>query len=99
MTDANGNTATSTITIDITDDFRRRADINSVVEGGVVNGNVLTDGTDDVFGADGPTVAGQGVIGVRRGQRHLAAGDGGVGATVNGSLRYSDARRERLLQL
>lgn len=30
-------------------------------------GNVLTDGTPDSFGADGPTVAGGGVVGVARG--------------------------------
>ena len=54
VTDANGNTTTSTITIDVTDDIpTATADTNSVVEGAIVTGNVLTDGTDDVFGADG----------------------------------------------
>ncbi|MDX8500287.1 type I secretion C-terminal target domain-containing protein, partial [Mesorhizobium sp. VK4C] len=64
-TDANGNTVTNTITIDVTDDVpTAHADINSVAEGGIVSGNVLTDGTDDVFGADGAAVGG-GVVGVR----------------------------------
>ena len=54
VTDANGNTTTSTITIDVIDDIpTATADTNSVVEGAIVTGNVLTDGTDDVFGADG----------------------------------------------
>ena len=56
VTDANGNTATGTITVNIVDDVPTAyADINSVAEGGIVTGNVLTDGTDDVFGADGAT--------------------------------------------
>ena len=54
VTDADGNTTTSTITIDVIDDIPTAvADTNSVVEGGIVTGNVLTDGADDVFGADG----------------------------------------------
>ena len=45
------------------------ADTNSVTEGASVNGNVLTDGTDDVFGADGAeaTVPAGGVTGVAAG--------------------------------
>ena len=77
VTDANGNTTTSTITIDVTDDIPTAvADINSVVEGAIVTGNVLTDGTDDVFGADGAatTVPAAGDRGCG-GQQHLAAGD------------------------
>ena len=87
VTDANGNTATGTITVNIVDDIPTAvADTNSVVEGAIVTGNVLTDGTDDVFGADGAA------RGRRRGdrgcggQQHLAAGIGGVGAPVNGSF-------------
>ena len=76
VTDANGNTTTSTITIDVTDDIPTAvADINSVVEGAIVTGNVLTDGTDDVFGADGAArgpAAGDRGCG---GQQHLAAGE------------------------
>ena len=85
VTDGNGNTLTGTIRIDIVDDVPiAQADLNSVVEGAAVTGNVLTDGTADVFGADGPT-AGGGVVGVR-----AAAGDtstaviSGVGTTISG---------------
>ena len=72
VTDANGNTATGTITVNIVDDVPTAvADINSVIEGAIVTGNVLTDGTADVFGADGATVpGGGGVAGSRGGQRH-----------------------------
>ncbi|WP_164889555.1 Ig-like domain-containing protein, partial [Mesorhizobium sp. M7A.F.Ca.CA.002.03.2.1] len=86
-TDANGNTITNTITIDIVDDVpTAHADTNSVVEGGIVLGNVLSDGTDDVFGADG-AAAGGGVVGVR-----VAGGDTttavttGVNTVINGSF-------------
>ncbi|WP_246449740.1 beta strand repeat-containing protein [Qipengyuania soli] len=83
-TDANGNTVTGTITINIVDDVPTAvADTNSVTEGGDVSGNVLTDAADE-FGADGAEAAG-GVVGVR-----AAGGDttsdatGNVGATING---------------
>ncbi|MCQ4348415.1 retention module-containing protein, partial [Pseudomonas stutzeri] len=85
VTDGNGNVLTGTIRIDIVDDVpTAHADLASVVEGGTVSGNVLSDGTPDVFGADGPA-AGGGVVGVR-----AAAGDsvtaasGGVGGSVAG---------------
>ena len=58
VTDADGNTTTSTITIDVIDDIpTAHADTNSVVEGAIVTGNVLTGGTADVFGADGAAPA------------------------------------------
>ena len=45
VTDANGNSATGTITVNIVDDVpTAHADTNSVVEGAIVTGNVLTDG-------------------------------------------------------
>ena len=77
VTDANGNTTTSTITIDVIDDVpTATADANSVIEGAIVTGNVLTDGTADVFGADGAArrfrPAGDRGCG---GQQHLAAGE------------------------
>ena len=54
VTDAHGNTATGTILVDIIDDVPTAvADSDNVVEGAHVTGNVLTDGTADVFGADG----------------------------------------------
>ena len=70
VTDADGNTATGTITVNIVDDVpTAQADTNSVVEGAIVTGNVLTDGTADVFGADGAatTVPAGGVTGVAAG--------------------------------
>ena len=82
MTDANGNTATSTITIDVIDDVpTATADTNSVIEGAIVTGNVLTDGTDDVFGADGAatTVPAGGVTGVAAGSNTSTPVTGGVG--------------------
>ena len=79
VTDANGNTTTSTITIDVIDDIpTATADTNSVVEGAIVTGNVLTDGTDDVFGADGAAPAG-GVTGVAAGSNTSLPVSGGVG--------------------
>ena len=61
---------TGTITVNIVDDVpTAQADTNSVVEGAIVTGNVLTDGTADVFGADGATttVPAGGVVGVAAG--------------------------------
>src|SRR4029079_7786230 len=72
VTDADGNTTTSTITIDVIDDVPTAvADIDSVAAGtpGPATGNVLTGGTDaldsnttdgvaDVPGADGAVVSG-----------------------------------------
>ena len=67
VTDANGNTSTETLYIDIVDDVPTAYNnSNSVEEGASVSGDVLTDGTDDVFGADGPatTDPAGGVVGV-----------------------------------
>ena len=81
MTDGNGNTTTNTITIDIVDDTPlANPDTNSVGEGAVVNGNVLTDGTDDVFGADGQSPLGA-VAGVR-----VAGGDTTTAVTTGAGL-------------
>ena len=88
-TDANGNTATGTITVNIIDDVPSAvADINSGIEGGLVTGNVLTDGTDDVFGADGAaaTVPAGGVTGVAAGNDTSSPVSGGVGVPVVGSF-------------
>ena len=102
VTDANGNTATGTITVNIVDDVpTANADIDSVVEGAIVTGNVLTDGTADVFGADGATttVPAGGVTGVAAGSNTPDAGVGGVGTRDCGQLRHADAERGRQLQL
>ncbi|MCF8709831.1 beta strand repeat-containing protein, partial [Rhizorhapis sp. SPR117] len=78
VTDANGNTTTGTILVDIIDDVPVAfANTNSVDEGATVNGNVLIDGTDDVFGADGP--AGAGVTGVATGSNTATPVSGNLG--------------------
>ena len=89
VTDANGNTATGTITVNIVDDVpTASANIDSGVEGAIVTGNVLTDGTADVFGADGPTttVPAGGVTGVAAGSNTAVPVSGGVGVAVVGSF-------------
>ena len=96
VTDANGNTATSTITIDVTDDIPTAvADTNSVVEGAIVTGNVLTDGDrrrvrGGRCGADRRGDRGCG------GQQHLAAGIWRGRDPGYWQLRCSDAERGRL---
>ena len=84
MTDANGNTTTSTITVDIVDDIPTATfDTNSVNEGALLSvaavAGVLA---NDVAGADGFT-AGGGVVGVR-----AAGGDTttAVATGVSGSI-------------
>ena len=79
VTDANGNTHDRH---DHDQHHRRRADGDMPTSTAwsrarIVTGNVLTDGTADVFGADGATttVPAGGVIGRCGGQRHLDAGD------------------------
>ncbi|RUV23372.1 Ig-like domain-containing protein, partial [Mesorhizobium sp. M7A.F.Ca.MR.245.00.0.0] len=75
-TDANGNTITNTITIDVIDDVPTAvANSNSVAEGGIVSGNVLT---NDVAGADG-FAAGGGVVGVAAGSNTAVPVSGGLG--------------------
>ena len=88
VTDANGNTATGTITVNIVDDvptaLGRHQQRGSRAR--IVTGNVLTDGTDDVFGADGAatTVPAGGVVGV-------AAGSD-TSSPVSGRDRDADCR-------
>ena len=72
VTDANGNTATGTITVNIVDDVpTAQADSNSVIEGAIVTGNVLTGG--DRRRVRGGRCDGAGrrrLRGSRGGQRH-----------------------------
>ena len=85
VTDANGNTTSSSITIDVTDDVPTATlNTNSVVEGGIVTGNVLT---NDVFGADGPaaTAPAGGVTGVAAGSNTAVPVSGGLGLPVVGA--------------
>ncbi|TIQ87496.1 MAG: structural toxin protein RtxA, partial [Mesorhizobium sp.] len=84
-TDANGNTITSTITIDVVDDVpTAHANTNSVAEGAIATGNVLSDATDDVFGADGAAPGG-GVVGVAAGSNTASPVSGGLGAGIAGT--------------
>ena len=102
VTDANGNSATGTITVNIVDDVpTAHADTNSVVEGAIVTGNVLTDGTADVFGADGATttVPAGGVVGFKAGSDTSVAGSDRDRDADCRELWHADAERGRLLQL
>ena len=103
VTDADGNTATSTITIDVIDDVPTATGRTRTAwsKARIVTGNVLTDGTDDVFGADGAatTVPAGGVTGVAAGSNTSLPVSGGVGIPVAGQLRHADAERGRHLQL
>ncbi|MEX3776117.1 retention module-containing protein [Pseudomonas sp. MYb118] len=85
VTDSQGNTVTSTITVNIVDDVpTAHADKASVGEGGIISGNVLD---NDVSGADG-YAAGGGVVGVRAGSDTSTPAHTGVGTQVNGTYGY-----------
>ncbi|MGJ0486183.1 MAG: retention module-containing protein [Methylomicrobium sp.] len=80
--DGEATSAPAVLNIDIVDDVPTAvANTTSVTEGADVSGNVLTDGTDDVFGADGAT-AGGGVVGVAT--AGTPSGGAGVGAPIAG---------------
>ncbi|RWN40161.1 MAG: type I secretion C-terminal target domain-containing protein [Mesorhizobium sp.] len=79
LTDQDGQSANDTLTIDVVDDVpTANADTNSVAEGAIATGNVLSDATDDVFGADG-AAAGGGVVGVAAGSNTASPVSGGLG--------------------
>ncbi|RWE24208.1 MAG: hypothetical protein EOS41_17425, partial [Mesorhizobium sp.] len=86
VTDSDGDTASTTFSVAIIDDVpTANPNTNSVAEGATVGGNVLTDGTDDVFGADG-AAAGGGVVGVRAaGGDTTTAVTSGVNTVIAGS--------------
>ena len=89
LTDVDGSSANGTLSVGIVDDVATAfANTNTVIEGGIVTGNVLTDGTADVFGADGPvtTVPAGGVTGVAAGSNTAVPVSGGVGVAVAGSF-------------
>nr|WP_298897279.1 DUF5801 repeats-in-toxin domain-containing protein [uncultured Altererythrobacter sp.] len=102
-TDADGNTVTGTITVDVIDDVpTANADVDSVTEDGplVADGNVLvagggtdansTDGVTDTQGADGATVTAV-AFGVTSGALGVAL-DGDYGSLVldaDGSYTYT----------
>jgi len=91
-TDANGNTATSTISIDIVDDVPTAYPGSANVdEGAKTSGNVLTDGTtDDEFGADGEatTTPAGGVVGVAAGSDTSTDLEVGVDTKIDGDHGY-----------
>ena len=91
VTDNDGSTASSTLNITFDDDApTASADTNSVGEGGTVGGNVLTDGTDDVFGADGPaeTTPAGGVVGFDAGSDISVAATGTPGTKIESTLGF-----------
>ncbi|WP_208646413.1 Ig-like domain-containing protein, partial [Mesorhizobium waimense] len=76
VTDVDGDTASTTFAVAITDDVPTAvANSNNVAEGGIVTGNVLT---NDVAGADGFAAAG-GVVGVAAGNNTAVPVSGGLG--------------------
>nr|WP_321482738.1 VCBS domain-containing protein [uncultured Cohaesibacter sp.] len=85
--DQYGNATSNPLTVTITDDSPAAvADTNSAQDGGLaISGNVLTDGVDDDFGADGPQPAG-GVVGVRAaGGDTTSAVATGTGSSITGT--------------
>ncbi|WP_348526232.1 Ig-like domain-containing protein, partial [Mesorhizobium sp.] len=101
LTDLDGQSANSTLSVNIVDDVpTAHADTNSVSEGSQVSGNVLTDGTADVLGADGAAPGGA-VTGVATGSNvsnPVSGNLGGAGIVgqygtlilnANGSYTYT----------
>ncbi|MDR2839303.1 MAG: VCBS domain-containing protein [Azonexus sp.] len=83
--DTFGNAIDNIIKVEITDDAPiAQADTNTVAVNTSVAGNVLTDGTADIFGADGAKSTG-GVVGVRAaGADTSSEVTSGVGNVING---------------
>ncbi|UUZ72496.1 retention module-containing protein [Polaromonas sp. P1(28)-8] len=91
VTDANGNSTTGTILVDIIDDVpTARADADSVAEGADATGNVLT-GAGTTGGAAGADTAGADgfgtptVVGVAAGSNTAVPVSGGVGGGIAGT--------------
>jgi VCBS repeat-containing protein len=81
--DADGSEARGEINVKIVDDLpTANPDATSVVEGGTVTGNVLS---NDVGGADG---SGGGVVGVRAGNDTSTPVHGGLNSQINGTYGY-----------
>ncbi|MXP14759.1 tandem-95 repeat protein, partial [Altererythrobacter confluentis] len=91
-TDSDGDSSTDgTLSITFNDDVPTAvADTNSVTEGSNVGGNVLTDGIDDSFGADGPTLTSPagGVIGFAAGSDISVPATGTPGTTIESALGF-----------
>ena len=93
VTDTDGSTATDSLDVKIVDDVpTANPDTGMVTEGGSATGNVLTDGIDDVFGADGAatTVPAGGVIAVNGGApgTPIVTALGTLTLNANGSYTY-----------
>ena len=100
MTDGNGNTTTNTITIDVTDDVpTASADTNSVTEGAIVTGNVLTDGTTTCSGRTARRDHGGRRDRGCGGQHHVVAGERRGWVGIAGTYGALTLQRRRLLQL
>ncbi|MXO73995.1 tandem-95 repeat protein [Altererythrobacter aerius] len=75
VSDIDSDTAAGTLTIQIGDDTPSAYDnAGAVTEGGTTGGNVLTDGTPDIFGADGGSIL------------SFASASGGPSAMPGGSI-------------
>ncbi|ABE42269.1 retention module-containing protein [Polaromonas sp. JS666] len=91
VTDANGNTTTGTILVDIIDDVpTARADTDSVNEGADTTGNVLTGAGTTSGGAGADTAGADGfgagaVVGVAAGSNTAVPVSGGVGGGIAGT--------------
>jgi len=82
VTDSDGTQRSATITVSIVDDVpTANPDTNTVSEGAVVTGNVLTDGTADVLGADGPVAVNAAVVGVKSGDDTSTPASGNLGGS------------------
>ena len=80
-TDALGHSTTSTIVVNIVDDLpTANPDTASVVEGGIVSGNVLANDFNDADGI--------GVVGVRAGSDTSTSAIGGLNSQINGTYGY-----------
>jgi large repetitive protein len=95
ITDADGDSDSDSETIDLGGNIRFAdhgpvafADVKSAIEGQTVTGNVLSDGTPDAFGADGPATTSPvgGVTGVAAGSNTSAPVSGGVGTGIPTTL-------------
>ncbi|WP_349236032.1 VCBS domain-containing protein [Altererythrobacter sp. TH136] len=75
VTDQDGDTASGSLLVVVDDDTPTAFDnVNDVSEGGSTGGNVLSDGTADIFGADGGTIL------------SFASADGGANTAPGSSI-------------
>ncbi|ORU94313.1 MAG: hypothetical protein A6F70_08300 [Cycloclasticus sp. symbiont of Bathymodiolus heckerae] len=87
LEDTDGDSTSDTLSVQIVDDIPTAvADTNNVTEGDSTSGNVLTDGVDDEFGADGPVTTAPvgGVVGVAFSSDTGTDVSTGVGSAIAG---------------